>query len=156
MKIYNKEDNSLMEFFTNHRNELDDIDKNSSILSAYIKFASQDNELIEQFKRSMMRKYDPWDEIKERQKMLGQIEEGFNVKSFFSMSKCLQNNDDSSIGDEPENVDDLSINHEVIEPQIHESNRKCQKRIFKTVNVKSKLESVTESLAASGASLTNS
>jgi len=40
MKIYNKEDHSLMEFFTNDRNELDTIDKNSSILSAYIKFAS--------------------------------------------------------------------------------------------------------------------
>jgi len=47
MKIYNKEDNSLMEFFTNERDELEQIDRNSSFLSAYIKFACKDNELIE-------------------------------------------------------------------------------------------------------------
>ena len=47
MKIYNKEDNSLMEFFTNQREELDNVDRNSSFLSAYIKFASKDNDLIE-------------------------------------------------------------------------------------------------------------
>lgn len=147
MKIYNKEDNSLMEFFTNERNELDQIDKNSSFLSAYIKFACKDNDLIEQFKRSMMRKYDPWDEIKERQKMLGQIEEGFNVKSFFSMSKCTQHHEDSSVGEGAEINDDVSSIDDLIEPK---QKQKMQKRIFETnvVKVKSDLEIIPENSAA--------
>lgn len=100
-----------------------------------------------------MRKYDPWDEIKERQKMLGQIEEGFNVKSFFSMSKCTQHHEDSSVGEGAEINDDVSSIDDLIEPQNHiiepKQKQKMQKRIFETnvVKVKSDKEVFQENSA---------
>jgi hypothetical protein len=66
------------------------------------------------------------------------------------MSKCLQNNEDSSI-DGPEIIDDASSMNDLIEPK-----QNLGKRIFETINVKTNLPSVPEQLAASGASLTYS
>ena len=69
------------------------------------------------------------------------------------MSKCLQNNEDSSI-DGQEIIDDASSMNDLIEPKLNTQN--TQKRIFETINVKTNLPNVSEQLAASGASLTNS
>ena len=69
--------------------------------------------------------------------MLHQIEEGFNVKSFFSMSKCMQQNDDScSVGegnqicDEDESLDNL-VEEPVKKTTVH-------KKIFETTTVRPK------------------
>jgi hypothetical protein len=67
------------------------------------------------------------------------------------MSKCLQHNEDDSSIDGPEIIDDASSVNELIEPK-----QKMQKKIFETVNVKSKLSNMAETLVASGASLSNS
>jgi len=56
--------------------------------------------------------------------------------------------------DGPEIIDDASSMNDHIE--LKQNTQNTQKRIFETINVKTNLPIVSEQLAASGASLTNS
>ena len=46
LKIYNKKDNSLVEFYTNTEDDFDGITKNSNKIEEYVKFYSKHDDLI--------------------------------------------------------------------------------------------------------------